>query len=82
MKAIVQTEYGMPDVLQLREVETPSPGDNEVLVRVHAASVNAYDWHMMTGIPFFLRLVSGLLKPKNEIPGVDIAGRVEAALHP
>ncbi|NQT94423.1 MAG: NAD(P)-dependent alcohol dehydrogenase [Lentisphaerae bacterium] len=78
MKAIVYTEYGLPDVLQLKEVEKPSPEDNEVLVKVHAASVNAYDWHMMRGKPFFLRLASGLLKPRNEIPGVDMAGRIEA----
>ena len=78
MKAIVYTEYGPPDVLRLKEVEKPSTKDNEVLVKVHAASVNYADWHLMKGKPFLLRLNSGLLKPKNKILGADIAGRVEA----
>jgi NADPH:quinone reductase-like Zn-dependent oxidoreductase len=79
MKAIVFTKYGSPDVLQLKEVEKPTPKDNEVLIKVHAASVNAYDWHMMTGKPFLGRLMGfGLLKPKNDRLGADIAGRVEA----
>ena len=79
MKAIVHTEYGSPDVLQLEEVEKPAPKDDEVLVQVHAASLNAYDWHMLRADPFIVRLMGGgLLKPKNKIPGADIAGRVEA----
>lgn len=79
MKAIVYTKYGPPDVLELREVEKPTPKDNEVLVKVHAASVNPADWHILRGKPFLVRLMGfGLLKPKNEIPGCDIAGRVEA----
>jgi NADPH:quinone reductase-like Zn-dependent oxidoreductase len=78
MKAIVNTHYGSPEVLQLKEVEIPTPQDNEVLVKVHAASVNAGDWHLLRGKPFLVRLSSGLLKPKNEILGADIAGRVEA----
>ncbi len=79
MKAIVYTKYGPPDVLKLEEVEKPAPKDNEVLVKVHAASLNAGDWHMLIGEPFFLRLVAwGLLKPKHKILGLDIAGRVEA----
>ena len=77
MKATTQTEYGPPEVLQLREVDRPTPKDNEVLVRVHAASVNYSDWAFVRGKPFLVRLVSGLLKPKN-ILGADIAGRVEA----
>jgi len=77
MKAIVYTKYGPPEVLQLKEVEEPVPRDNEVLVKVHAASVNAYDWHFLRGTPFPLRLMSGLLKPKNTILGADIAGKVE-----
>ena len=79
MKAIVYTKYGSPDVLQLKEVEKPAPKDDEVLVKIHAASVNAYDWHLLTADIFLVRLMGGgLLKPKNTIPGADIAGRVEA----
>jgi len=79
MKAIVYTKYGPPDVLQLKEVEKPIPKDNEVLIRVRAASVNAYDWRLMRAKPFLVRLMGGgLLKPKNKILGADIAGRVEA----
>jgi len=80
MKAIVCTKYGPPEVLQLAQVEKPVPKDNEVLVKVHAASVNKADWIMMRGKPFLVRLSgSGLLKPKRRIPGADVAGRVEAA---
>ncbi len=79
MKAIVYHKYGSPDVLKLEEVEKPTPKDNEVLVKVHAASVNAADWHILRGKPFLVRLMGfGLLKPKNKILGSDIAGRVEA----
>ncbi len=79
MKAIICTRYGPPDFLQLKEVEKPSPKGNEVLIKVHAASVNAYDWHLLTADMFLVRLMGGgLLKPKQAIPGVDIAGRVEA----
>ena len=78
MKAIVYEKYGPPEVLQLKEVEKPSPKDNEVLIKVHAASVNAADWHLLTADIFLVRLMTGLFKPKNQIPGLDIAGRVEA----
>ena len=80
MKAIVYTEYGQPDdVLELREVEKPTPKDDEVLVKVHAASVNYSEWAFVRGKPFLVRLMwSGLLKPKYKIPGADVAGRVEA----
>jgi NADPH:quinone reductase-like Zn-dependent oxidoreductase len=79
VKKIVRTRYGPPDVLQLEEIEKPTPKDDEVLVRVHAASVNAYDWHVLRGKPFLVRLMGfGLLKPKNRGLGADIAGRVEA----
>ena len=82
MKAIVYQKYGSPDVLQLKEVETPIPKDDEVLVKVHAASVNAGDWHLLRGKPYLLRLVYGLLKPKHKILGADVAGRVEAVQRP
>ncbi len=79
MKAIVCQKYGPPEMLQLRDVEKPAPRDNEVLVSVRAASVNAYDWHCMTADMFPVRLMGGgLLKPKFSILGADIAGRVEA----
>src|SRR5436305_10031463 len=78
MKAIVYTTYGSPDVLQFKEVAKPTPEDNEVLVKVHAASINAADRQFLRGDPFLLRLMAGLLKPKNTILGADIAGRVEA----
>ena len=79
MRAIVQTEYGSTEVLRLEEVDKPVVPNNGVLVRVHAASVNAGDWHLMRGTPFISRLMfGGLLKPKIKILGFDIAGRVEA----
>ena len=79
MKAIVYHTYGSPDVLKLEEVAKPAPKDDEVLVKVHAASVNAADWHLLRGKPFLVRLMGfGLLKPKHTILGSDIAGRVEA----
>ena len=78
MKAIVYTKYGPPDVLQLKEVEKPTPKDNEVLIKVYAASINDWDWCLVRGTPFYIRLLCGLLNPKIRIPGVDIAGQVEA----
>jgi NADPH:quinone reductase-like Zn-dependent oxidoreductase len=78
MKAIVFTRYGLPDVLEFNEVKKPTPKDNEVLVKVHAASVNDWDWGLLRGVPFMNRLFFGLLKPKIKILGGDIAGRVEA----
>ncbi len=79
MKAIVRTKYGPPDVLRLQEIEKPTPQDNQVLIKVHAASVNALDWHLLTADIFLVRLMSGgLFKPRNTILGADIAGRVEA----
>ncbi len=78
MKAMVYEEYGPPEVLQLKEVERPTPQDNEVLIKVVATSVNPQDSHLMRADPFLVRLMAGLLKPKNTILGSDIAGRVEA----
>jgi NADPH:quinone reductase-like Zn-dependent oxidoreductase len=78
MKAMVYTKYGPPEVLELKEVEKPTPKDNEVLAKVHAASVNAADWQLLRG-DLLIRLMGyGLLKPKNTILGADIAGRIEA----
>jgi NADPH:quinone reductase-like Zn-dependent oxidoreductase len=80
MKAIVYTEYGSPDVLQFVDVDRPVPLDDEVLIEVHAASVNAYDWHFLTADVFLIRLMGGgLLRPKKKILGADIAGRIVAA---
>ncbi|MFF2518362.1 NAD(P)-dependent alcohol dehydrogenase [Streptomyces sp. NPDC058086] len=78
MKVIAQDRYGSPDVLELREVAKPVVADHEVLVRVHAAAVNARDWHLMRGDPYLARLVLGLSGPKTKIRGTDFAGRVEA----
>jgi len=78
MKAIVYAQYGSPDVLQFQEVDRPAPKEDEVLIRVHAASVNAADWHYLRGAPFLFRLETGFPKPKNTFLGADVAGRVEA----
>ena len=78
MKAVVQDSYGLPEVLGLREVATPSPEDDQVLIRVQAASLNIYDWHMITGTPLMARSQAGLRTPKNPIPGGNVAGVVEA----
>lgn len=80
MKAIVFTQYGSPDDLELKELPTPVPQDDEVLVRVHASSVNSWDWEFLQGAPFINRLMFGLLKPKpgKQSLGADIAGTVEA----
>jgi len=78
MKAICQYRYGSPDVLELRDIEAPAIGDDGVLVRVAAASVNPLDWHLMRGEPYLVRMMFGLRRPKGSRPGVDVAGRVEA----
>src|SRR5256885_7858415 len=78
MKAMVYHTYGSPDVLKLEEVQKPVPQDDEVLVQVHATSVNAGDWHLLRAKPFLMRFMGfGLLKPKHTILGSDIAGRIE-----
>jgi len=79
MKAIVRDKYGPPDVLELRDIEKPQIGDDEVLVRVHAAGVDRGVWHVMTGLPYPIRLAGyGLRAPKNPVIGADLAGVVEA----
>lgn len=79
MKAIVQNRYGPPEALQLEEIDKPEATDDEVLVRVRAASLHPDVWHVVTGRPYVLRVMgSGLFKPKNPVPGIDMAGRVEA----
>ncbi len=78
MKAAVYTRYGGPEVVQITEVGKPVPKDNEVLIRVRAASVNPLDWHFVRGTPYILRLGAGLRKPKITRLGADVAGQVEA----
>jgi NADPH:quinone reductase-like Zn-dependent oxidoreductase len=80
MKAIVQDKYGSVDVLELRDVEKPQPADDELLIRVHAAGLDPGVWHLMTGLPYLVRVMGfGLLRPKIRIRGTDVAGSVEAA---
>lgn len=78
MKAVTHDRYGGPEILELQDLEQPAIRPNEVLVRVHAASVHVGDWILMTGSPFVMRFVTGLRTPKNPIPGTDLAGIVEA----
>jgi NADPH:quinone reductase-like Zn-dependent oxidoreductase len=78
MKAIVYEKYGPPDVLELREIDKPVPGDDDVLIRIRASSPNPYDWHMLRGAPYLMRMVSGLFRPKVHGLGGDLAGEVEA----
>ena len=78
MKAILLKEYGSPDVLEIVEVAKPVPNDNEVLVRIHSVSINDWDWGLVRGKPFVIRLFFGLTKPTINIPGVDVAGKIEA----
>jgi NADPH:quinone reductase-like Zn-dependent oxidoreductase len=77
LKAIIYTEYGGPEVLQVEEIEKPIPKDDEVLIKVHAASINDWDWGLLHG-DFINRMLNGFLKPKRKILGSDIAGRIEA----
>jgi NADPH:quinone reductase-like Zn-dependent oxidoreductase len=81
MKAIVQDRYGGPEVLELGDIDQPAPEDNQLLVRVHAAGLDRGVWHVMTGLPYLVRIVVpslGLRKPKVPVRGMDVAGRVEA----
>jgi NADPH:quinone reductase-like Zn-dependent oxidoreductase len=78
MRAIVQDKYGSPGVLELRVIDKPVIKDDEVLVRVRAAAVNIGDWHLLRGVPYVMRAVFGLRRPRRAVPGLDIAGQVEA----
>jgi NADPH:quinone reductase-like Zn-dependent oxidoreductase len=79
MKAVVQDAYGTPDVLDLRDIDKPVVGDDDVLLRVHAAGTHVGDWHAMTGLPYLIRIAGyGLRAPKARVRGTDVAGRVEA----
>jgi NADPH:quinone reductase-like Zn-dependent oxidoreductase len=78
MKAMVQDHYGSAEVLQLAEIDRPEIGADQVLVRVRAASIHVGDWILMSGTPYVMRMATGLRRPKNPVPGTDIAGTVEA----
>jgi NADPH:quinone reductase-like Zn-dependent oxidoreductase len=78
VQAIVYDRYGSPDVLKCEETAKPSPSQNEVLIKIRAASVNPLDWHFMRGMPYLLRIAAGLRRPKDKRLGVDVAGQVEA----
>jgi NADPH:quinone reductase-like Zn-dependent oxidoreductase len=78
MKAIVYHSYGSPDVLRYEDIDKPTAGDDQVLMKVRAASVNPHDWHTMRGTPYILRMQAGLRKPKGVRLGIDVAGQVEA----
>jgi NADPH:quinone reductase-like Zn-dependent oxidoreductase len=78
MQAIVYHRYGSPDVLELEEIPKPAPTEGQVLIRVHAASVNPYDWHLLRGTPSFIRLLIGMRRPKYPRLGADVAGVIEA----
>ena len=78
MKAIVLTRYGSPNDLELREIDTPVPADDQVLIKVYASAVNDWDWGLVRGKPLFMRAFGGVLKPTTQIIGCDVAGRVEA----
>jgi NADPH:quinone reductase-like Zn-dependent oxidoreductase len=78
MQAMVQDSYGSAEVMQLQNIDKPGIGEDEVLIRVHAASIHVGDWILMTGSPFVMRMATGLRRPKNRVPGTDVAGTVEA----
>jgi len=78
MKAAIYGRYGPPDVVHIRDVEEPTPKDDEVLIKVRAASINPLDWHFMRGTPYLVRLMTGLRKPKITRLGIDVAGQVQA----
>src|SRR5207245_2727336 len=74
MWAIVNNQYGSPDDLKLQEIDKPTVGDDAVLIRVAAASVNPYDWHVMRGVPYLIRLLRGLRRPQSSLFGADVEG--------
>jgi len=78
MKAAIYKKYGSPDVLRIKDIEKPTPEDNEVLIKVHATTVNRTDCANLRAHPFFMRIIIGLLRPKKSIPGTDFAGQIEA----
>ena len=78
MKAVIYTKYGPPDILQIKEVDKPVPKANEVLIGIHATTVNRTDYATIRAIPFFARIFTGLLKPKKQVPGTEFAGKIEA----
>jgi len=77
MKAITYYNYGAPDVLKLEEIDKPAVGDDEVLIKVYATSITPLDWHFLTGKPYIARIMAGFLKPRNNVLGTDLAGRIE-----
>ena len=78
MKAIIQSKYGGPEVYTLQDIAKPEPKPNEVLIKVHATAINDYDWSLMSGKPYVYRLMFGLFKPKNKIPGMELSGVIKA----
>jgi NADPH:quinone reductase-like Zn-dependent oxidoreductase len=78
MQAIVQDRYGSAEVLEAQDIDRPEIADDEVLIRVHAASIHVGDWVLMTGVPYVMRMATGLRRPKHRVPGTDVAGTVEA----
>ena len=78
MKAAIRIQYGSPEVLSIGEIDKPTPKNNEVLIRVYAASANRSDLHVLTGRPLLMRLFTGLFKPKLAVTGSDFAGQIEA----
>src|SRR6266487_872215 len=78
MKAAVRSKYGLPGDLRIKELDIPTPKDDEVLIRVHATTVNRSDCHVLSGRPFFMRFFTGLFKPRSSIIGTDFAGEIAA----
>ncbi len=78
MKAILLKDYGLPNLLEIGDVAKPIPNENEVMVKIHSASINDWDWGLIRGKPFVIRLFFGLRKPNIAIPGIDISGKIEA----
>ena len=77
MKALVLTKYGSPNAFQINDIAKPTPKENEVLIKIYATAVNDYDWCLMRGKPYIYRLMFGITKPKNPVPGMELAGVLE-----